>query len=125
MLGDESSTSALGREHTVASTTPSEHPSMALSPPFHLHQDGNIGPRWKKWNERFERLLVAMVMDITAPKRQRALLLHYAGLDVYEVYNTLTVPEPGEQETVYVTVKALTDYFTPRVNTAFDVYSFR
>ena len=96
MSGDESSTSALGREHTVASTTPTERPSMVLSsfPPFHLHQDGNIGPRWKKWNERFERLLVAM--DITAPKakRQRALLLHFAGLDVYEVYNTLTVPDP-------------------------------
>ena len=61
-------------------------------PPFDLHKDGKIGPRWKKWAEQFERLLVAM--DINEPKRQSTRLFHYAGSDVDEIYDTLTVPDP-------------------------------
>jgi len=93
-------------------------------PPFDLHQDGNIGPRWKKWTEQFDRLLVAM--DIQEPKRQNALFLHYTRAGVDEIFDTLTIPDPVGEQTIYdVTVSALTDYFTHRVNAAFEVYNFR
>jgi len=74
--------------------------SMAFPsfPPFDLHQDGNFEPRWKKWTEWFKRLLVAM--DIKELKRQNALLLHYAGADVNEIHDTLTIPDPVRVQTI-------------------------
>ena len=59
--------------------------------PFDVHVDGNVGPRWKKWLNRFERLLIAT--NITDTKQQRALLLHYAGPAVDEIFDTL--PDTG------------------------------
>ncbi|KAK2144739.1 hypothetical protein LSH36_735g01076 [Paralvinella palmiformis] len=65
-------------------------------------------------------------MDIQEPKRQKALFLHYAGADFDEIFDTLTIPDPVGEQTIYdVTVSALTDYFTHRVNAAFEVYNFR
>ena len=38
-------------------------------PKFDIHQDANAGPRWKKWLQIFERLLIAIVPDSeTHPK---------------------------------------------------------
>ena len=69
---------------------------MAVSLPnfaaFDVHADGNAGPRWKKWLARLERMFIGM--NITIPKRKRALLLHYAGPDVDEIFDTL--PNTGE-----------------------------
>ena len=64
---------------------------MAVSlpdfPSFDIHTElSATGLRWKKWVERFENLLV--VIDIAEAKRKKALLLHYAGPDVQEVYET-------------------------------------
>ena len=57
---------------------------------------------------------------------QNALLLHYTGADVDEIHDTLTIPDPVKDQTIYdVTGTALTDYFTPRLNRAFEVYNFR
>ena len=54
--------------------------SLPSFPPFDVHADGSAGPRWKRWLGRLERMLIGM--NITAAKRKRALLLHYAGTDV-------------------------------------------
>ena len=60
------------------------------------------------------------------PKRQKALLLHYIGEEVNDIFETLTVSEPAEGETVLdVIIKALSEYFTPKQNTAFEEYKFR
>jgi hypothetical protein len=47
-------------------------------PPFDVHVDSNVGPWWKKWLTRFERLLIAT--NITETKQQRALLLHISSV---------------------------------------------
>ena len=62
--------------------------SLPTFPPFDVHADGNTGLRWKKWLGRFERLLVAM--NITDKKQQRAMLLHFAGPAVDEIFDTLS-----------------------------------
>lgn len=60
-------------------------------------------------------------MDIKDKKRQRALLLHYAGEEVNEIFETLT--DTGED---YATAKGKLDsYFAPKKNTEFEVYKFR
>ncbi len=89
-------------------------------PSFNVN-DGNAGPRWKKWLARFERLLVAL--DIDDPARMRALLLHYAGPEVDEIFDTF---HDGGLDDDFNAAKArLTEYFSPIVNTAFELYNFR
>ncbi|CAN7983460.1 unnamed protein product [Ixodes hexagonus] len=48
----------------------------------------NIGLEWAKWVDRFENFLVAY--NITADVRKKALLLHYAGEEVYDLYTGLS-----------------------------------
>lgn len=95
--------------------------SLPVFPSFDVHLDGNVGPRWMKWLSRFERLLIAL--DIDNPLRKRALLLHYAGTDVDEIFDTLA--ETGEQDNYDAAVQALNAYFSPKVNTAYELYNFR
>jgi hypothetical protein len=66
---------------------------------FDVHSDGAVGIRnirWKKWLTRFKNLLLALDVDDT--KRQRALLLQYAGESVNEIFETLPNTEAGEDE---------------------------
>ena len=60
-------------------------------------------------------------MDIKDKKPQRALLLHYAGEDVNNIFETLT--ETGDDYATAVT--KLTDYFAPKKNTEYEIYKFR
>ncbi len=107
----------------MATSTSNSASSFSLPnfPPFDVHADGNVGPRWKKWLTRFERLLVAT--NVTEPKQQRALLLHYAGPSVDDIFDTLS--DTGEDKDYKTAVDALNAYFMPKVNSAFEEYNFR
>ena len=84
---------------------------------FDVHSDGAVCIRWKKWLTRFKNLLLALDVDDT--KRQRALLLHYAG-------ETLPNAEAAEDEDPFEkAATALTNYFTPKKNREYEVYIFR
>jgi len=54
-----------------------------------------LGPRWKKWLQLFQYFLVAkgVVNDV----QKKALLLHTAGIEVQELFETLTDPGPMEE----------------------------
>ena len=57
---------------------------------FHVYTDSaNTGGRWKKWLSRFANVMVAM--DVSSRARQRSLPLHFAGEQVYEIFETLSV----------------------------------
>ena len=87
-------------------------------PAFNVN-DSAVDVRWRKWTNRFENLLIGM--DIKDKKRQRALLLHYAGEEVNEIFETLT--NTGDD---YAGAKGKLDaYFAPKKNTEFEVYKFR
>jgi hypothetical protein len=61
------------------------------------------------------------VCYVVTNKRQRALLLHYAGEDVNEIFDTLT--DTGED---FATAKLkLKEYFAPKKNTEYEVHRFR
>ena len=94
--------------------------SLLDFPPFNVHEDANARPIWKKWLTRFERLLCAL--NITADKRKTALLLHYAGPDVDDIYDTLPTSSNEDYKTV---VEKLNQYFSPQTNAAFEVFNFR
>ena len=95
--------------------------SLPSFPPFDVHADGNAGPRWQKWLGRLERMLIGM--NITVAKRKRVLLLHYAGPDVDEIFDTL--PNTGNDSDYDTAVAKVNEYFSPQANTTYEVYNFR
>lgn len=105
-------------QNPPAISTPITLPSF---PSFEVHADSNAGPRWRKWLGRFERLLVGL--GITDPTRKRALLLHYAGFEVDEIFETLS--DTGTDSQYDKAVEKLNEYFSPKTNTAYEVYMFR
>ena len=62
-------------------------------------------------------------MGIEDPKQTRALLLHYSGPEVDEIFDTLE--NTGEDKDYKTAVKKLTAHFNPQVNTTYEVYNFR
>ena len=64
-----------------------------------------------------------MALKIEDESRKRALLLHYAGAEVYDIFDTL--PDTGNADEYDVAVNKLHAYFCPKVNTEYDVYVFR
>ena len=91
-------------------------------PSFDARGDpSSTGQRWTEYIERFENFLTAMEID--DPKRQRALLLHFSGDDVYRIFKTL--PETGEAKDYKKAVEKLTGYFKPKKNIEFERYTFR
>lgn len=60
--------------------------TLPVFPTFDFEADKTTaGPRWEKWCSRLENLLDGMNID--NDKRKRALLLHYAGERVYDIYD--------------------------------------
>lgn len=73
-----------------------------------------------EWIERLELLFTGM--DINDNGEKRALLLHYAGERVYDIYNA----ENGESPTPHVgTKQILSTYFYSRKNLQMAVYKFK
>ncbi|XP_068675612.1 uncharacterized protein [Montipora foliosa] len=98
--------------------------ALPTFPEFDVSETSTQAARWKKWLSRFETLLVAM--NVTNKKRQRALLLHYAGEATNEIFDTLSNTTAGEgQDPFDKAVEALTNYFTPRQNREYETYVFR
>ncbi|VDI12352.1 Hypothetical predicted protein [Mytilus galloprovincialis] len=95
--------------------------SLPPYPTFDYASDkSNAGPRWERWVSRLENLFVGL--KIENEERKRALLLHYAGESVYDIYDA----EKGETEASYTATKqVLTTYFEPKKNTQMEVYKFR
>ncbi|CAC5366652.1 unnamed protein product [Mytilus coruscus] len=92
--------------------------ALPVFPPFSIHESA-ADQRWKKWTKRLQNLLVGM--NIKDKVRQRALLLHYAGAEVNDIFDTL-------QDTVedYDTaLRKLTEYFAPKKNVEYEIYKFR
>ena len=90
---------------------------------FYVHggAPGTLGSRWEKWKARFENVLLAM--DIKDNARKRAMLLHYAGEQVYDIF--VTLPDKGEAKDFDKAITALATYFSPKTNIDFEVYMFR
>ncbi|XP_041460808.1 uncharacterized protein LOC121411963 [Lytechinus variegatus] len=86
--------------------------------PFDV-SSSRAGIAWPKWRT-FEYYLAAS--GVSADGQKRALLLHCAGPDVQELYETLVDEDEPKYET---TMKALTTYFEPRKNVVFERHAFR
>ena len=64
--------------------------SLPEFPPFDVSLDpSSLGLQWKKWTTRLENLFVALAIE--DKKRQNALLLHYGGSQLCDIFYTLVV----------------------------------
>ena len=95
---------------------------MATALPTFLTCNLNESATDVRWRKRFNRLEhILLGLDVKDKMRQRALMLHYAGEKVNDIFETLT--DTGDD---YATAKAkLTEYFAPKKHTKFEVYKFR
>ena len=89
-------------------------PEVSALPSFDCKTDtSTIGTRWRRWKRSFDYFLLAK--GVTTPAQQKALLLHTAGIDVQDVFDTL--PEaPGEGDEYVKAVRTLDVDFQPRTN---------
>lgn len=93
-------------------------------PHFDVSASGDVAIRWTKWVARFKNLMTAC--NITDDTRQRALLLHYAGEETHDIFDTLPVVAGDDDENeLDKAVKALTTHFAPKRNREYEVYKFR
>ena len=85
----------------------------------------SVGPSWRRWKRSFEFFLEAK--DLSKDSQRTALLLHCAGQDVQDVFDTLTDPGPlPEGDTEYAkAMRSLDGYFFPQDNIPFERHEFR
>ena len=65
-------------------------------PNFDSNSSGDVAIRWTKWVSRFKNIMLAC--NITDQMRQRALLLHYAGEQTHDIFDTLPDTVATENE---------------------------
>ena len=69
-----------------------------------------------------------VAMNIDNPDRKKAILLHFAGPEVHEIFDNLPAPNQGmgpHPNEYQQCVTALTTYFNPQSNVTFNEYQFR
>ena len=100
--------------------------NLPTFPEFDLQPRETVPTRFEKYHKRLNNLFAAMGIE-EAP-RKKAMLLHYVGEDVCDIFDTLTVPapEPDTNGDVYKSaVKAISDHFEPQKCVDHHVYNFR
>ena len=94
--------------------------------PFDCRGDStSVGPRRRRWRKPFQFYVDGR--GITAAARKKALLLHCAGMEVQEIFETLTDPgaPAGEDDNAYkAALRTLDAYFTPQVNVPYERHIF-
>lgn len=82
---------------------------------FVITDDPSVATKWNDWLDGFEYLLRALKVDDNAYKR--TLLLHYTGTEVRKLFKKLQ--NTGGNQDYDAAKKALTDYFSPKMNRVF------
>ena len=96
---------------------------------FDPHGDpSNVGRRWRRWLKSFclyadSKGLIIQTDSADNKVQRRALLLHSAGEDVQEIFETLA--DTGAAADYAKAEKALNDYFIPKVNSTYQNHVFR
>ena len=106
--------------------------SLPVFESFPIHQnEQSSGLQWRKWIAKFENLLCGL--DIKSDARKKALLLHYGGDGIFDIFNSMTdeqkgvgaTTENGEANEYDVLKESLSNHFTPKKNTAYETFKFR
>ena len=105
------------RVHIMASPPSVYEPFPVLSDP------STLGLRWPPYLRRLENMFTGFA--ITDSSQKKSLLLYYSGVEVSDIFYTLTVAS-GEGVDVYkAATDALTAHFAPSKNTEYERFLFR
>ena len=95
--------------------------SLPDFPPFDTESEPtSLDVQWKKWILRLGNLFVAL--EIKDKVGQKALLLHYGGANLADIYYTLASEDDKEYQQVKEKLQA---HFEPKLNFTFETYNFR
>ncbi|XP_077869261.1 uncharacterized protein LOC144360343 [Saccoglossus kowalevskii] len=91
----------------------------------------SVSTRWKRWNKAFEFYIVGK--GVKDDNQKRALLLHCAGMDVQDLFETLVDPGPGnlpegqqdDADNYENALRTLNAYFIPQLNAIYKRHVFR
>jgi len=98
--------------------------NLSITQPFDCVDPSQIATRWRRWQRSFDYYIEAR--GTADPLQKKALLLHTAGINVQDVFETLTLPVPGEQDDEYsLPIRALDNYFLPQTNMPYERHCFR
>ena len=92
-------------------------------PAFDCIDSVNLAGRWRRWRRSFTYYLDAR--GTMTPTRKKALLLHTAGIQVQDIFETLSVEAQGEEDEYSQAIQALDEYFLPKSNTTYERHCFR
>ena len=88
--------------------------------------------RWERWLRRFEGAMVGF--GIAEFARRKALLLHFGGEALQDIFDTLDLSQPSaeiraisdkDERDYKAATQALTNYFTPKKNILYESIVFR
>ena len=88
-------------------------------PPFSVSDHRTLAQRWEKWTKSLDYYLRAS--GVIDQKQKRAVLLHLAGPDVQEIFETL----PNTGDDYKTALEKLNEYFQPKRNIPFERHVFR
>jgi hypothetical protein len=91
--------------------------------PFSVQPLNTAAQRWDRWLARFSNFVEAS--NLTDDDRKKAVLLHVAGEEIFDIYMVRLTDQEREEATFDVVVDELNSYFRPRRNTEYEVYKFR
>ena len=95
-----------------------------LQPPGTLSFAGNVAENWRKWKQRFQVYLTASGIDAKDQKVQSATLLHVAGEEALEIYNTFTWDKDGDDQKVSAIMAKFEAHCNPRKNITWERHLF-
>ena len=105
-------------------------PASLNFPQFDCQSTDGVSVRWSKYISRYKNMMTGY--NITANEQKLALLLHFGGEDLHDLYDSFTtesktpVAEADPAENVFDKgVNCFTVYFTPKQNTEYQRYEFR
>jgi len=83
-----------------------------------------VANNWKKWKRAFGNYAEGKGLDNTRKKTSQ--LLHYAGMEVQDIFEDLVNPDPvGNQDLYAVCIRKLDHHFRPNENIPFECHMFQ
>ncbi|KAI8733745.1 CAunnamed protein product [Biomphalaria glabrata] len=96
-----------------------------LKPPTELNvTEGNVSENFRQWKRQVELFLLAIGAEEKPKIRQKAIILHCAGLQAQEICEQLQYDENEDVNDPQILLKKLRDYYNPRKNEVLESFRF-
>ena len=85
---------------------------------------GNVSDNWNKWIQRFRLFAVASGLDKKDEAIKVSTLLHVAGEDAIDIYNTFEYTNAGDNLKFDTVIQKFEEYCAPRKNITWERHVF-